>query len=61
MAHDKDYGTRQPYNGRPYYCIKCGSGFNEFMACELPHCELESPMEAIARKKAKEKDDQDSR
>lgn len=40
---------RTPYDGRPYYCKLCGLGFGEFMACELPNCELEAPEEAERR------------
>lgn len=40
---------RTPYNGRQYYCIKCGLSFGEFIACELPDCTLESWSEAQRR------------
>ena len=45
---DDNYPT--PTNGRPYYCVKCGLGFQEYMACELPDCELESEASAEVRK-----------
>ena len=44
---DDDYPT--PTNGKPFYCIKCNMGFQEYMACELPDCELESKASAEAR------------
>ncbi len=40
---------RSPTDGQPYYCVKCSMGFGEFMACELPDCELESEMSAELR------------
>lgn len=45
-----------PSNGRPFYCIKCGLGFGEFMACELTDCKLESEEEALQRKRRYEDD-----
>lgn len=30
-----------PTNGRPFYCVACGAGFGEFLACEEPDCQLE--------------------
>ena len=38
-----------PTNGKPYYCALCGAGFGEYLACELPDCELESEDEARER------------
>ena len=40
---------RTPYDGKPYYCALCGAGFGEYMACEMPDCELESEQEAQDR------------
>lgn len=40
---------RGPYDGKPYYCAKCGAGFGEFMACEEPDCELEGTLDAEER------------
>lgn len=38
------------YNdGKPYYCALCGLGFDEYLACEEPDCELESEQEAQER------------
>lgn len=31
------------------YCVLCGLGFGEFMACELPDCRLESDEEVAER------------
>lgn len=43
-------GRRHYLDGKPYYyCAKCGLGFWEFMACELPDCELETEDEAKKR------------
>jgi len=42
--------THHPYNGRPFYCIKCGMGYAEYVACELPDCELE--MADVAEQRA---------
>lgn len=33
--------TRDPYDGEPYYCSFCGSGWNEYQACEETDCKLE--------------------
>lgn len=41
---------RSPFDGRPYYCIDCGCGYGEFLACELPNCRLENPTRAQKRK-----------
>ncbi len=43
---------RTPNGGRPYYCIKCGAGFGEFIACEMPDCQLET--EATAQQRHQE-------
>lgn len=43
-------GDRSPSDGRPYYCIRCNLGFGEYIACELPDCELESPESAEVRR-----------
>jgi hypothetical protein len=40
---------RTPRDGQPYYCVKCECGFAEYMACELPDCELESEASAEMR------------
>lgn len=39
-----------PYDGRPFYCSKCGAGWDEYGACEMPDCELESEKEAQERR-----------
>lgn len=41
---------RSPYDGKPFYCMICGLGFDEYGACELPDCELESETAAQTRK-----------
>lgn len=40
---------RTPTDGRPYYCHECGSGFGEYLACDLPDCRLESEADALKR------------
>lgn len=47
--YDKSSADRTPYDGRSFYCITCGCGFGEFMACEEPDCELETTAEAERR------------
>lgn len=42
---------RKPNDGRPYYCVLCGCGFGEYLACELPDCKLETEAEAQDRRK----------
>lgn len=42
-------GYPTPTSGKPFYCIICGGGFGEYMACELPDCELESNAAAKRR------------
>lgn len=37
-------------DGKPYYCRLCGGGFGEYIACEMPDCELESETEARKRR-----------
>ena len=44
---------RTPYDGEPYYCALCGAGLGEFMACELPDCDLET--QATARERQQKK------
>ena len=36
-------------DGLPFYCVHCGLGWNEVMACEELDCQLESEQEALAR------------
>lgn len=40
---------RHPQDGAPFYCAACGMGFDEYMACELGACQLESQAVAEAR------------
>ena len=40
---------RSPYDGEPFYCVTCGSGFAEYGACEDTECKLETPAAALAR------------
>lgn len=42
---------RNPYDGRPFYCQNCGSGLGEYLACEEPQCELETPQQAQSRQR----------
>lgn len=36
-------------NGKPYYCKLCGAGYAEYLACEMPDCELETETDAQER------------
>lgn len=45
--------SRSPYDGRPYYCLTCGSGFSEFVACSELDCDLETEIEAQDRARKK--------
>lgn len=45
-------GERHMYDGKPFYCAWCGAGFDEYLACEEPQCQLESLDAAIARQQA---------
>ena len=40
---------RTPHDGRPFYCVDCGAGFGEYLACEEGDCALESVATAEAR------------
>lgn len=41
---------RKSTDGRPYYCVICGCGFDEYIACEEPDCQLEREEAAKSRK-----------
>ena len=41
--------ARTPRDGKPYYCVRCGLGFAEYIACEDADCKLESEASAEAR------------
>ena len=45
-------------SGKPFYCKLCGAGMGEYMACELPDCELESEADAQQRLARANKDTQ---
>jgi hypothetical protein len=40
---------RTAKDGKPFYCKLCGCGFGEYLACEMPDCELESEKDAEKR------------
>lgn len=40
---------RLPIDGEPYYCVFCGSGWNEYGACEDVRCQLETKEVALQR------------
>jgi hypothetical protein len=42
--------VRTPTDGKPFYCVFCGSGWNEYQACEDTRCELEPAREALEPK-----------
>ncbi len=46
-----------PTNGQPFYCVKCGAGFGEYMACEMPDCFLENHEAALRRSAKPEPED----
>ena len=41
---------RHPSDGKPFYCAVCGCGFDEYLACEMPDCELETLEQANKRR-----------
>ena len=41
--------ARAPRDGKPYYCIRCGLGFSEYMACKDVGCKLETEASAEVR------------
>ena len=41
---------RDPYDGEPFYCVTCGFGYGEYIACEDVACKLESREKAQSRK-----------
>lgn len=45
---------RTPTDGKPFYCAKCGCGLDEYLACEMPDCELE-PVSVANKRKATRK------
>lgn len=51
MSIDQSTGeaARNPRDGKPFYCVKCRCGLDEYLACELPDCELESEASAEMR------------
>ena len=40
---------RSHYDGEPFYCALCGLRFGEYLACEMPDCQLESEQIALER------------
>ena len=46
---EANFFDRKPDDGHPYYCKLCGAGLDEYFACELPDCELESIEDAQER------------
>lgn len=42
---------RSPYDGHPFYCKICGSGWDGYLDCKDGDCELESTRTAAVRKK----------
>lgn len=41
--------SRTPFDGKPFYCVKCNCRYEKFTACEQPDCQLESNEAAKAR------------
>lgn len=52
---------RNPWDGKPFYCIICAMGLGEFMACEEPDCRLESEERAKERQRQHEQGRRDPR
>lgn len=48
-AEMRQQGIRTVTDGKPYYCVVCGSGWNEYGACESVACQLEPSWDAAAR------------
>lgn len=45
----RQQGQRDHTDGEPFYCVFCGSGWNEYGACEDVRCELEEKQVAMKR------------
>lgn len=43
--------NRTPDDGEPFYCTYCGSGYEEYGACEDVRCKLETKETAMKRVK----------
>jgi hypothetical protein len=41
--------ARSPRDGQPFYCMVCGAGYAEWLACDNAGCVLESRERAKAR------------
>lgn len=52
QAIQREKGIRDSTDGQPFYCTFCGSGWNEYLACEDVRCELETTKDATARYQA---------
>lgn len=50
-AIERRRGVRDYQDGEPFYCTFCGSGWNEYGACEDVRCKLETKEAAMQRYK----------
>lgn len=41
---------RHYLDSQPYYCLTCGGGIAEYMACDEPNCQLEGKKTAKDRR-----------
>ena len=48
---DESVNRRHDLDGKPYYCVICGLGFGEYMACDGLACILESIEKSESRQK----------
>jgi hypothetical protein len=48
-AEKRRDGVRTVTDGKPFYCLFCGAGWNEYGACEDVRCVLEPREEAQKR------------
>lgn len=46
---DEDDDDPSPTSGRPYYCVHCKKGYDDYLKCEDLDCELETDNQAQAR------------
>ena len=49
LAIMREMGHRDPADGKPFYCVVCGLGWNECGACEEGDCQLENEADAMKR------------
>lgn len=50
VVHRRTNAEPKPFDGSPYYCVTCGLGYGEYLACEDGVCQLETPRQAQRRR-----------